>query len=401
MGQQVVDNTFLNNLMSQYDWFNSAFCPAFDISGQEFFNGQFSFKLMSLSLNINAMFQDDSYFVTKINIEENKEIFIRCSEKAVGMILDRVLESNEEAFSLNAMSELEAKIITSFNDYFYNEIAHLIQRPEGTLKFRTFDILHMTFLVKPKDDENNENVAKIIVSLPYQFVRPNEFVTEEENFTNYAMRDNNTEVNIRVGTTRFSVQDLKALEEDDIVIFENSNINIMKVICGEYVRDFQISPNTSLIIGIDDIGEGVDMENPEVNLWDSIQIEMSAEFDKIKMPLGDLKKIDEGMVIDVSSIYTNKITLKVENKLIADGELVIINDRYGVKVNKVFANKEQEQVEVPQVEEVQNMEYQQEEGMEYQQANPEMMQQEYQQEGVPQTEGDFDYSDFDLEDDDI
>jgi len=60
---------------------------------------------------------------------------------------------------------------------------------------------------------------------------------------------------------------------------------------------------------------------------------------KIKIPLGDLKKINEGVIIDVSSIYNNKISLKVEEKLIAEGELVIVNDRYGVKVTKVTADQ--------------------------------------------------------------
>lgn len=401
MVQQVVNNTFSNNLIHQFDWFKGVFCPAFENSSQEFFNGGFSFKLLSLSLNINAMFQDDSYFVTKINIEEDKEVFIRCSEKAIGLILDKVLEPNETEFNLNSMSELEAKIITSFNDYFYNQIVHHIQRPEGTLKFRTFDILHMTYLIKANDDKEDTNVAKVIVSLPYQFIRPDELHSEAENFTNYALRYNSTEVNVRVGTTRFSMQDLKALEVDDIVVFENSNINIMRLICGEYEKDFKISPNIELIIGIDDIGEGVDMENPTVNLWDSIQIEMSAEFDKIKMPLGDLKRIDEGMVIDVSSIYTNKITLKVEEKLIAVGELVIVNDRYGVKVNKVYASKEEE----PQAAAPQPVQQEVEQMTQYEQMpqQPVQMQEEYVQQEVStqEAQADFDYSDFDLDDDEI
>lgn len=393
---EVINSTFSNNLLNQYSWFNSQFLPALKHSSDDFFVYDFNFKLMSLSLNINAMFQDDSYFVTKINIDEKHEVFIRCSEKAISLILDRVLEPQETKFNLNNMSELEAKIITNFNDYFYNSVSHLIQRPPGSLKFKTFDILHLTYLMKPEDDEKDDNVAKIIVSMPYQFLHPEDFVIEDNVFSDYSFRDNLVEVDIKIGTTLFSVNDLKSLEEEDIVLFESSNLHTMKVICGEYKKKFNITPNPALIIAIDDTSGGDEMENPSTNLWDSIQIEMSAEFDKIKMPLGDLKKIDEGVVIDVSSIYSNKVSLKVEEKLIAEGELVIINDRYGVKINKVLAkNEEPPKPQEAVVDEAQDYEQEQ-----YQE------QVDYQQEQIIPKESseideEFDYSDFELDDEDI
>ena len=159
--------------------------------------------------------------------------------------------------------------------------------------------------------------------------------------------------------------------------------------------------------------------NSSTNLWDSIQVEMGAEFDKIKIPLGDLKKINEGVIIDVSSIYNNKISLKVEEKLIAEGELVIVNDRYGVKVNKIFAQNEAEpepvmQQAMPQPDMIQQ---QVPEGIDpamYEQMTPEQMQQMQmqqqqmmQEQQMPPQEGeqpqsdDFDYSDFELDDEDI
>ena len=180
MGQEVINNIFSNNLIKQYNWFNSMFAAPLKSTSDEFFQYGFAFKLMSMSLNINAMFQDDSYFVTKINIDAEREVFIRCSEKAIGMILEKVLEPLEsgEKFNLNMMSELEAKIITSFNDMFYTTFADKFVRPKGSLKFRTFDILHLTFLMRPEDDEKCENVAKIIVSLPYQFINPEESIPQ-------------------------------------------------------------------------------------------------------------------------------------------------------------------------------------------------------------------------------
>jgi flagellar motor switch protein FliM len=71
------------------------------------------------------------------------------------------------------------------------------------------------------------------------------------------------------------------------------------------------------------------------NLWDSIQVDMSAEFDKVKVPLGELKSIEDGLIVDLCSVYDNKVSLKVGGKLVASGSLVIINDRFGVRIEHV------------------------------------------------------------------
>ena len=258
MGQEVINNIFSNSLVNQYTWFNNLFVNSLKSTSDEFFQYGFSFKLMSMSLNINAMFQDDSYFVTKINIDNEREVFVRCSEKAIGMILEKVLEPLEtpEPFNLNMMTELEAKIITSFNDMFYSTFADQFVRPKGSLKFRTFDILHLTFLMKPEDDKDNKNVAKIIVSMPYQFIHPEEVVPQVEMFNDYSFASNLVEATIKIGSTLFSLQDLKALEPEDIVVFENSNLQVMKVICDKFTKVFNITPNPALIIAVDDTIEG-------------------------------------------------------------------------------------------------------------------------------------------------
>ena len=147
-----------------------------------------------------------------------------------------------------------------------------------------------------------------------------------------------------------------------------------------YEREFRITPNPALIISVDNSGgEDMGANMSPANLWDSIQVEMGAEFDKVKISLGELKNIEQGLVVDIGSVYNNNVTLKVEEKTIAMGELVIVNDRYGVKINQVFAEPKQEPV-VNQ-----------------------MPQEQYMGEQMPQNDmdGDFDYSDFELEDEDI
>ena len=136
---------------------------------------------------------------------------------------------------------------------------------------------------------------------------------------------------------------------------------------------------------------------PQTNIWDSIEVDMNAEFDAVKVSLGDLKKIEAGLVVDLTSLYDNNVTLKVEGKSIASGSLVIVNDRYGVKIDKIYAKGAVPSNTQAAAEEQGNMEI------------PEQTEREYNNpaEAVPANnetgteEEEFDYSDFELEDEGI
>ena len=85
----------------------------------------------------------------------------------------------------------------------------------------------------------------------------------------------------------------------------------------------------------------------EKNLWDDIQIEINAEFDKVKMTIGELKQITQGQIIDLGSMFDNEISLYVEERKVAKGELIIINDRYAVRINEVLnSNAQKAPIEV-------------------------------------------------------
>ena len=146
------------------------------------------------------------------------------------------------------------------------------------------------------------------------------------------------DANILIGTTAFPVADIKHLEPGDVVLFEKSNSSEMTLLMPDREMKFKIKPNSRIVEPYDTvtgIGGVEDNSMNESNLWDSIQVDMSAEFDKVKVPLGELKSIEEGLIVDLCSVYDNKVSLKVSGKLVASGNLVIINDRFGVRIEQV------------------------------------------------------------------
>lgn len=391
MAAEKVKTTDNKELYAQYNWFSNAYPPVIQQACDEFFLPGFQFVLLGISKNINTLMDKDAYFVTKVMIDKVHDMFFRSSEKAIGLILERVLGKPETRFNLNRLTDLEAKIITAFNDYMYNAVSKLLSPAPPTLKRTNFDVVHLTFLIK--DTEKN-TCGKFIVTLPDVLLTPDVVESTDDKFDYADFASSTLDGSIRIGTTRLKLIDVKNIDIDDIVVFDNTNTNHMVLKLEDYEKDINLNPNLGLVLPFDNDDEGEDEMAENTNLWDSIEVEMSAQFDTVKITLGELKKIEEGLVVDLTSIYDNKVTLSVEDKPIARGELVIVNDRYGVKIDEVIAKGAQNASQPQQMETIQE---------DFSDAGDNFVQEELPQEQIsePSEEDEFDYSDFELEDEDI
>ncbi|MDO5306569.1 MAG: FliM/FliN family flagellar motor switch protein [bacterium] len=329
----MINSMFFDELYKQFSWFDSLFTPAIKNCSDEFFYDGFEYKLMSISTNMNVLSQNETFFVTKIKINQKNDVYIRISQEAINVILDKVLGKNNRRFELTEVTELEAKIITAFNDFLYETLA-----PNFTIEpnKRYNEILHLTYFVK---SEVSENAAKFIISIPKEILLPESLDLSEQRFTDMDFAKCTVTADLLVGSTTFPLADVKRLDVGDIVVFDNSNSSEMTLVCENIVQKFKIKPNENIVQPYDMAG-GNDMHDENTNLWDSIQVDMSAEFNKVKLTLGELKSIEEGLIVDLCSVYDNKISLKVGNKAVASGELVIINDRFGVRIEKVMNEPE-------------------------------------------------------------
>lgn len=332
-----------DTLYAEYDWFKKLFPLAMQKSADGFFSPGLKCELMGISRNINLLQTKEAYFVTKVRIDKFYDMFLRISERAVALLLNRSLGRPSRSFNINKLTDLEAEVMTAFNDYVYRIIVQFLEPPPVVNFKRTnFDITHITFMIK---DEEEQAMGKFIISVPDGRLKPNKIVSEGNTFEYDEFYKCPVPVKIEIGSTRFTVKDLKELEEGDMILLEHSSLNSFKLILNDYTNKILIEPNMELEVPLDDDG-GNDMSSTEAtNLWDSIEVDMYAEFDPVKISLGDLKKIEEGLVVDVAALYDNKVTLRVENKVIGHGELVIINDRYGVKISDIVDEEEVEEEE--------------------------------------------------------
>ena len=396
MENRLQNSISTDQLYKEYHWYQNVFPSIIQESYDEFFNPEFKLELIGVSKNINCLMDNESCFVTKVRIDYEYDMFFRLTDKAISLILNKCLGESKNKFNINKISELEAKVITSFNDFMFENIKKVLNPPpQNEIKRMNFDLIHLTFLIKEVEEYNNKT-GKVIVTLPLALLHPEVVTSTSEKFSETNFPNSETFAKVFVGQTKFSLYDLKHLEKDDVVVFENSDIEKLSLTINGQELPVRLNPNMDLLIPEDNDDGGEAMSSTQ-NIWDSIEVEMYAEFDAVKISLGELKNIEDGLVVDLTSLYDNNVTLKVEGKPIASGSLVIVNDRYGVKINNVIADSGETPIPRPARAQV-------EDGME--------VEDNYQEQEVapaPQAEEqfadnedeEFDYSDFELEDENI
>ncbi len=329
---------FSNSLRYTYNWFSDVFTQKVHEACQEFFGMDLTLKLFSIGENSNVLFKGDQYFVTQIHVSKNFTVGIRLSQTAIKAFFEQTLGKGENPFKLEELSELEVKILTSFNDFLYTNIRKILTPDEKINKTEPVkSTCHIVFYL----DSKGRDYGKLVISIPTNILETQTIEQSQESFTMEDFKSSKTQMKVKVGSSKLRLGEVRGLQVDDILLLENSNIYKMTICNNGEEIDFKISPDPSIIIN-EDNNEGDIMGENTIsadNLWDNIQVDINAEFEKVKISLGELKQISEGLVVDIGSIYDNKIDLKVENKIVAKGELVILNDRYGVRIDEVVKSE--------------------------------------------------------------
>ncbi len=71
-----------------------------------------------------------------------------------------------------------------------------------------------------------------------------------------------------------------------------------------------------------------------------IQVEATARLGSVEMPLATVLSLGPGSVINVGHEVDNPIELYVNNKLIAKGDVVIVDEKFGIRITEIVSPQE-------------------------------------------------------------
>ena len=67
-----------------------------------------------------------------------------------------------------------------------------------------------------------------------------------------------------------------------------------------------------------------------------IPLEVSAELGRTELTVHDILQLDEGSVIELTKLVGEPMEILINNLLTARGEVVVVNERFGVRVTDVI-----------------------------------------------------------------
>ncbi len=69
-----------------------------------------------------------------------------------------------------------------------------------------------------------------------------------------------------------------------------------------------------------------------------VKVKLTIELGSCQMPLRDVLQLTPGSVVKLDQAAQHPVTLYANQKPIARGEVVIVNDCYGVKITELFGS---------------------------------------------------------------
>ncbi|HPP05733.1 MAG TPA: flagellar motor switch protein FliN [Syntrophorhabdaceae bacterium] len=74
-----------------------------------------------------------------------------------------------------------------------------------------------------------------------------------------------------------------------------------------------------------------------------IPIEISVEIGRTKMVIGELLSLSKGSTIELNKVAGEPVDIYVNEKLLGKGDMVVVNERLGVRITEIVTPKERVQ----------------------------------------------------------
>ena len=92
--------------------------------------------------------------------------------------------------------------------------------------------------------------------------------------------------------------------------------------------------------GIDEMSGGEKVDTKNLDLILDIPLTVAVELRRSKMLINDLLQLGQGSVIELTKLVGEPLEVLVNNKLVARGEVVVVNEKFGVRLTDIVTPME-------------------------------------------------------------
>ena len=86
--------------------------------------------------------------------------------------------------------------------------------------------------------------------------------------------------------------------------------------------------------------KGLDPENKNLEFILDIPLQLTVELGRTKMLVRDVLQLNQGAVVELTKLAGEPLDVFVNSKLVARGEAVVVNEKFGVRLIDVVSPHE-------------------------------------------------------------
>lgn len=86
--------------------------------------------------------------------------------------------------------------------------------------------------------------------------------------------------------------------------------------------------------------QSTEVKKQDINLILDIPVNLSVELGRTKMAIKDLLNLTQGSVIALDGLAGEPLDILINGYLIAQGEIVVVGDNYGVRITDIITPSE-------------------------------------------------------------
>ena len=79
------------------------------------------------------------------------------------------------------------------------------------------------------------------------------------------------------------------------------------------------------------------MEKYDLDLILDIHLDVSVELGRVKILVNDLLQLGQGSIIELNKSVGEPLEIYINNKLIARGEVVVVDESFGIRVTDIIS----------------------------------------------------------------
>jgi flagellar motor switch protein FliN/FliY len=83
--------------------------------------------------------------------------------------------------------------------------------------------------------------------------------------------------------------------------------------------------------------ESMQKEKYDVDLIIDIPLDVSVELGRVRMIVNDLLQLGQGSIIELNKPVGEPLEIYINNKLVARGEVVVVDEKFGIRVTDIIS----------------------------------------------------------------